>query len=117
MPKRIQRKRTKGWRLPDNAISVGRPGRWGNPFRGDNAARWFAYWSEHRDQTASQVVRTAKLAGDRLHCDVKKWLHINGEAYFRDAHRLAGIDLACWCSLDDPCHADVLLRIANHDRP
>lgn len=26
---------------------------------------------------------------------------------------LAGRDLACWCPLDQPCHADVLLAIAN----
>jgi hypothetical protein len=26
---------------------------------------------------------------------------------------LAGHDLACWCPLDQPCHADVLLEIAN----
>ena len=31
-PKRIQRKRVKGWRMPDNTVSVTRPGRWGNPF-------------------------------------------------------------------------------------
>lgn len=26
---------------------------------------------------------------------------------------LAGHDLACWCALDQPCHADVLLELAN----
>ena len=31
MPKRIQRKRTKGWRMPADAIYVGRPTKWGNP--------------------------------------------------------------------------------------
>lgn len=30
---------------------------------------------------------------------------------------LAGRDLACWCPLDQPCHADVLLEIANTDPP
>ncbi len=32
MPKRIQRKRIKGWRMPENTVSVCRPGKWGNPF-------------------------------------------------------------------------------------
>jgi len=32
-PVRIQRKRTKGWRMPENTISVCRPGKWGNPFK------------------------------------------------------------------------------------
>lgn len=31
----------------------------------------------------------------------------------RSLHELAGKDLACWCPLDKPCHADVLLRLAN----
>jgi hypothetical protein len=32
----------------------------------------------------------------------------------RDARRdLKGKNLACWCPLDQPCHADILLRIAN----
>ena len=34
-PQRIQRKRTKGWRMPKDAVYVGRPGRWGNPFIAD----------------------------------------------------------------------------------
>ena len=38
MPDRIQRKRTKDWKMPVNAIYVGRPTRWGNPFADqDNA--------------------------------------------------------------------------------
>jgi len=32
-PVRVQRKRTKGWRMPENTVSVTRPGRWGNPFK------------------------------------------------------------------------------------
>jgi hypothetical protein len=31
----------------------------------------------------------------------------------RFAEQLRGKDLACWCPLDQPCHADVLLEIAN----
>jgi hypothetical protein len=31
----------------------------------------------------------------------------------RHLHELRGKDLACWCALDQPCHADVLLEIAN----
>ena len=30
-------------------------------------------------------------------------------------HELTGKDLACWCPLDGPCHADILLRLANDD--
>jgi len=28
---------------------------------------------------------------------------------------LRGKNLACWCALDQPCHADVLLELANQD--
>lgn len=31
-PQRIQRKRTKGWKMPENTVYVGRPSKWGNPF-------------------------------------------------------------------------------------
>ena len=31
--KRIQRKRVKGWKMPENTVYVGRPTKWGNPFR------------------------------------------------------------------------------------
>lgn len=31
-PTRIQRKRTKGWKMPEGAIYVGRPTQWGNPW-------------------------------------------------------------------------------------
>ncbi len=33
MPKRIQRKRSKGWRMPPNTVYVGRPTKWGNPWK------------------------------------------------------------------------------------
>jgi hypothetical protein len=33
MPARIQRRRSQGWRQPINAIYVGRPTRWGNPYK------------------------------------------------------------------------------------
>ena len=31
-PRRIQRKRTRGWRMPPNTVYVGRPSKWGNIF-------------------------------------------------------------------------------------
>lgn len=38
-PRRIQRRRTKGWRMPEGAVYVGRPTRWGNPFVCRNESR------------------------------------------------------------------------------
>ena len=89
MPERIQRKRTKGWKMPPNTVSVTRPGKWGNPFR----------------ITATCTPADAVSAFRRM---------IEGGAY-RKQHldELRGKNLACFCSLDQPCHADVLLEIAN----
>ncbi len=43
MPKRIQRRRVPGWRMPEGAVYVGRPSRWGNPWREDaKDAVWWA---------------------------------------------------------------------------
>lgn len=33
MPQRSQRRRVKGWRMPEGAVYVGRGSKWGNPFR------------------------------------------------------------------------------------
>ena len=97
MPKRIQRKRTKGWRLPHGATCVTRPGKWGNPF--DSAGLF-------RDQLQA-AIRGATLL----------WLLPEDRDHMRriarDIEQLRGFDLACWCSPDKPCHADVLLEFAN----
>ena len=81
-PIRIQRKRTKGWRMPPNTVYVGRPTKWGNPFK-----------------TVKQYKETLVYTGGFI-SEIKK--------------KLKGKNLACWCPLDQPCHADVLLRIANN---
>ncbi len=90
MPVRVQLSRRRGWRLPEGAISVARPTRWGNPFRigvdGDAATcvALFRAW---------MLADPARLEGARA--------------------ALRGHDLACWCAADAPCHADVLLELAN----
>ena len=89
MPKRIRLQRTKGWRLPSGAVVVARPSRWGNPFplNGDNRDEVLRAYREHVEE---------KLKGD------PSWLE-----------PLRGRDLACWCRLDEACHADVLIELAN----
>lgn len=97
MPKRIQRKRIRGWRMPEGTVYVGRGSKWGNPYRaGDDnltAVRMFR-----------EFLARAPLGPD-------------GESVYDDIqHELAGKDLACWCQLDQPCHADVLLDLANPEK-
>lgn len=96
-PQRIQRRRTRGWRMPEGAVYVGRPSKWGNDFisgvRPLNA--------ESRAYALAQFEDMLRRAPDRPGLF----------AQIRD--ELGGKDLACWCPLDEPCHADVLLEIAN----
>lgn len=94
MPKRIQRKRTKGWKMPENSVYVGRPTWWGNPFQGcgypDEQVADYKHWVMTSDS------------------DWANWVRAN-------IHKLKGRNLACWCQLDQPCHADVLLELANQE--
>lgn len=98
-PKRIQLKRTKGWKMPPNTVKVDRSTKWGNPFR------------VGRDGDVEDCVDKFLL-----------WLDgkPDGHALLLDAEKeLRDKNLACWCKIWDenglrvPCHADVLLEIAN----
>lgn len=90
-PVRVQRRRTAGWRMPEGTVYVGRPTRWGNPFT----------IAEHGRDEAVARYRVALLADPARLTAARQDLH--------------GRDLACWCPLDLPCHADVLLKFANTD--
>lgn len=95
-PKRIQRKRTKGWKMPPNTVYVGRPTKWGNPYI-------ITDW-QPRERC---IERLREHYVDPL---LQRVIYPNREMAIRE---LRGKDLACWCPLNQPCHADVLLEIAN----
>ena len=109
-PIRIQRKRTKGWRMPEGAIDVTRSGAWGNPFVVNTnfaaGKRIGGYY------TAVPTVE------DAVEC-FRIWASEQPDYVAAVQHNLRGKNLACWCPLVDkdgkpiPCHADVLLEIAN----
>ena len=101
--KRIQRKRTKGWRMPEGAVYVGRPSRWGNPWRAGDF-RFLTGPKAGRLMDVADAVQAFRNTIDR-----------DPGARALAVTELAGRDLACWCPLDQPCHADVLLEIANGD--
>jgi hypothetical protein len=106
-PQRIQRSRAKGWRMPESASYVGRPGMWGNPFSGPTreiAARMFRCWLTGSVRGPSSLECRQVVPGD---------LAARRASVLRHIGLLHGIDLACWCRLDQPCHADVLLELAN----
>ncbi len=98
-PVRLQVSRRPGARLPVGAVYVGRPGRWGNPYpRREHGTR------------AVELFRALVLA-DRAGARP-------GYPSLADIRReLAGRPLACWCPPGQPCHADVLLELANPTTP
>lgn len=106
-PKRIQRRRTKGWRMPEGAVYVGRPTKWGNPFAAVDVLE--AYGGDEA-RARADCVRSYREAIRRW-CGVQEFDVIA----FRPSEiaTLRGKDLACFCPLDQPCHADVLLELAN----
>ncbi len=109
-PQRIQLRRTKGWRKPEGAVSVARPSIWGNPFS-IQAARAAGYEGTDADLRSMCVVTFRRWLRDPR----SEWAFGEPQAKWMVAHLpdLAGRDLACWCPLDQPCHADVLLELAN----
>ncbi|WP_088348935.1 MULTISPECIES: DUF4326 domain-containing protein [Rhodomicrobium] len=104
VPTRIQLRRAKGWRMPENTVKVDRATRWGNPFIvGQDGSR--AECVElYRALLAGQTCPTCKtpVAQQRAARD-----HV-----FSHIAELRGKNLACWCPLDGPCHGDVLLELA-----
>ncbi|MFJ9037928.1 DUF4326 domain-containing protein [Streptomyces sp. NPDC102406] len=129
-PVRIQRRRTKGWRKPAGAVYVGRGSKWGNPctqvrMPALDGSEWERegrlgktsgqhHGFRHPDgTTTSHLVKDATR--EQTVAMFRDW--INQRPSLADAARaeLAGRDLMCWCPLDEPCHADVLLSLVNDD--
>lgn len=126
MPKRVQRKRIKGYKMPPNTVSVTRPGPYGNPYviRKRENGYWFVYGPNLIDAGVrcddEEIARTLAVGLFR-----KAW-HAAIACAARDGTPpmpfgkpvylgpLKGKNLACFCSLEKPCHVDVLLNIANN---
>jgi hypothetical protein len=114
VPERIQLRRTKGWRKPEGVVVVARPTKWGNPYRWQEY-RSVAYDSDGEAFTVSAASRRRFAVTD---FQAAVAYQIGGflpgyPSREEIRHELAGKDLACWCGPDEPCHADVLLEIAN----
>lgn len=103
-PRRIQLRRTKGWRMPPGAVKVDRSTQWGNPFRVGMLGV--------PDATTAVARFRRLLSRPDLEADHQRF-HLTPERIRAD---LAGKSLACWCRPGEPCHADVLLAIANESR-
>lgn len=109
-PERIQRKRTAGW-TSHGAKYVGRGTRWGNPFvvgvDADDREHAAALYREWLETNSYEVHAPTTTVEQRRQMDVQR------DQLIADAVELVGRDLMCWCPTDGPCHADVLLELAN----
>lgn len=98
--------------MPEGAVYVGRPTEWANPWRVGAPALIETPLPGAVDGTlyVRELVITPEIA-----------VALYRAAFTPDAPEaraeLAGRDLACWCPLDQPCHADVLLELANSEAP
>jgi hypothetical protein len=100
-PQRIRLSRTKGWRKPLSAITVARPTVYGNPFPVTDGDR------------ATAVARYREWLTNNLAKEIASPVEWTPRPRRADIEALRRLDLACWCPLDEPCHADVLLELAN----
>lgn len=111
-PKRIQRKRVKGWKKPVGVVNVTRPGKWGNPFKVMPVRRglvvsWIVISPDtYVDAIFGTEAEAASMAIDLFSDLIEKELDANPGAL----DELRGKDLMCFCAEGAPCHADVLLR-------
>lgn len=116
-PKRVQMSRQHPWRADNpDAVIVARPGPFGNPFR---IGEWFTPGVTGPDPHIYRAGQSERVR-DRAHAVelFREWAHYRRNYRYDPfgmtlAASLAGRDLACWCPLGQPCHADVLLEIAN----
>lgn len=100
-PKRVQLRRAKGWRMPPNTVKIDRTTKWGNPFvigkdgtREECIEKYQRFVSGKSATAREDVLASRKFVAEHV-----------GD--------LKGKNLACWCPMDGPCHADVLLDLAN----
>ena len=97
-PIRIQRSRKVKQVSPNGLpiVYVGRPTKYGNLYRVDDpdivttekAVKCFEVWIKY-------LIESRKGYLEQIKKDLK------------------GKNLSCWCKIGEPCHADILLKIAN----
>ena len=123
---RIQRKRTKGYKMPKTAIYVGRGSKWGNPFKlvGDMIyvdaghrrkvlSKWVLYYQDGGYKVEDVVKLFRDLLMDLNSHEVEPEIGDRFK-YMRDRIKdLEGKKLACWCNIRSCCHSDVLIELSN----
>jgi hypothetical protein len=118
-PKRIQRRRTKGYKLPEGAVCVDRTTKWGNPFKvGENIRNDSPLWPYIADTIpggARGLVALAPMTAEQAVALYSSWV-VEQPHLMLSLGELAGRDLACWCpppavGEPDHCHAAYLIEL------
>ena len=112
-PIRIQRKRTKGWKMPENTVYVGRPTVWGNPFLVKEGLDGWVVNSAISNRILVKDSNKGVCLGLAINLYIE---HISDKIFLGLAHPIDILEknLACFCPLEQLCHADVLLSWCNH---
>lgn len=118
--KRVQRKRAKGWKMPENTKYVGRPTKWGNPIKieGDQIYINASYrrkildpWVWYNLGDINDVIYLYRKLWDGTKFKNKDLQFWADEFKKLNLNELRGMDLACFCPPSSPCHADVLIEL------
>ena len=107
----VQRKRSKGWRMPEDAIYVGRPTKWGNPYQVQRMlANLFGVYNSDGESIGGiyHTERTAQIDAVRMYEEMMRQ-KLESDSSVLD--ELKGKKLACWCKVGEPCHRTALLRL------
>ena len=100
--------------MPENTVSVCRPGKFGNPFTVQGCR-------EAGFNGTDEAIQARCVEAFRVWISTKHWREnwtgeesrIARQAILDALPELRGKNLACFCKLGTPCHADVLLGLAN----
>lgn len=134
MPERVQLRRVKGWKMPADTMSVARPSRWGNPYpvqRVRNGLVMAFDWAGNPSRDLWEIWRrdshfsfpvddlAVQMSVDLFRRLCERFAAFEPRGYRAWLDPLRGQHLACYCPLaypdgsHHPCHADVLLELAN----
>ena len=112
-PIRMQRSRQHKQVSPNGLpiVYVGRPGKWGNPFKVTGEK---GHWFVLSDNGFPLVTFNEKK--EAIDCCVenyKEYISHEHNAGVVNVNDLKGKNLSCWCKKDEACHADILLELSN----
>lgn len=110
-PIRIQRSRQYKQVSPNGLpiIYIGRPSKWGNPFKVGEPI-----WNpEDEDKMSLITPKNINECVELFRVYIEKGITRSYTWMYKDLHELKGKNLSCWCKIGEPCHADILLEIAN----